>query len=121
MISKAFVWWLIIATIVLLGGFYGVSLVTHIPVVLYIATVAFAVMTFLLYKNILQANEKSPRRFVTAFMASITVKLLVTASFLGIYIYFNKDQKVPVALGMMVVYVVNLIVLVRNLTSKVSS
>ena len=51
MISKAFVWWLIIATILLLGGFYGVSLMTHIPVVLYIATIAFSVMTFLLYKN----------------------------------------------------------------------
>lgn len=121
MISKSFILYLVVVTLVLLAGFYGASLIMSIPTVLYFVVVGFAVLTFFLYRNILNANEKSPRRFVTAFMASITIKLLVTATFLGVYIYFNKETKAPVAIGTAIIYFAHLALLVRSLTNKLSN
>jgi hypothetical protein len=105
MIGKTFYPWLIATAAVLLTGIYGLSLVMTMPIVLYIAVVFFGLLTVVLYRNILQANEKSPRRFVTAFMGSVTIKLLVTLAFLAIYLYFDRVNKVQVALGFFVIYI----------------
>jgi uncharacterized membrane protein YobD (UPF0266 family) len=106
---------------VLLTGIYGLSLVMTMPIVLYVAVVFFGLLTVVLYRNILQANEKSPRRFVTAFMASVTIKLLVTLAFLGIYLYFDRVNKIPVALGFFVIYIAYTIVLVKSLTTHLGN
>jgi hypothetical protein len=90
------------------------------PIVLYIAVVFFGLLTVVLYRNILQANEKSPRRFVTAFMGSVTIKLLVTLAFLAIYLYFDRVNKVQVALGFFVIYIGYTIVLVKSLTTHLN-
>ena len=91
-----------------------------LPVALYFSVVGFGALTFLLYRNILKANEKSPRRFVTAFMGSVSIKLLVTALVVGVLIYFDKAHKAQLAVGMMVIYVAYTVVLVRSLTNKLT-
>ncbi|MEZ4798660.1 MAG: hypothetical protein R2809_02550 [Flavobacteriales bacterium] len=121
MISKSFTLFILVLTIVILSALYVTGLMIPIPMVLYFVAIGFGVMSYLLYRNILTANEKSPRRFVTAFMASITIKLLVTATFLGIFIYFNKEQKVPVAIGTAIIYFAHLFLFVRALTNETKS
>lgn len=86
-----------------------------LPSVLYLVCLAFGILTTVLYAYISKSASRSASRFVTAFMASVTVKLLATAAFLGVYIYFFKVQKVPVALGTFVIYVVYTVLLIRFL------
>lgn len=121
MMSKSFTLFILVLTIVILTALYITGLMVPVPLTLYFVAVGFGVMSYLLYRNIISANEKSPRRFVTAFMASITIKLLVTAAFLGIFIYFNKEQKVPVSIGTTIIYFAHLFVFVRALTNEMKS
>ena len=86
-----------------------------VPTVMYYVPFGFAILTAALYANVLKASAPSAQRFVTAFMAAVTTKLLLTASFLGVYIYNFKMQKVPVALGTFIIYVAFTILLVRYL------
>jgi len=121
MISKSFYWWFAAATLVLLSAAYGLSLVKTVPVLLYIAIALIGGLSWLLYRYILKENEKSPRRFVTAFMASVTIKLLFTAGLVGVAVYFDKENKIVLALGMFVIYIVYTLVMVRSLTSEVTN
>ncbi len=75
-----------------------------LPTALFFAVIGFSILVHLLYNNAVDALNKSPQRFVTAFMASVTIKLLATASFVGVLIYFNKADKAAIALTMVVVY-----------------
>lgn len=121
MISKSFYMWFIAATVVLLTGAYGLSLVKTVPVMLYVAIALIGGLSWLLYRYILKENQKSPRRFVTAFMASVTIKLLFTAGLVGVAVYFDKENKIVLAIGMFVVYVAYTMVMVRSLTSQVTN
>jgi predicted Kef-type K+ transport protein len=120
MISKMFYVWLFVAAGMLLVAMFLLQQPLDLPVALYFSVVGFGVLTFLLYRNILKANEKSPRRFVTAFMGSVSIKLLLTALVVGILIYFDKAHKAQLAVGMMVIYVAYTVVLVRSLTHKLT-
>lgn len=120
MISKMFYVWLFIAGAVLLVTMFLLQQSLDLPLALYFSIVGFGVLTFLLYRNILKANERSPRRFVTAFMGSVSIKLLLTALVVGVLIYFDKPHKAQLAIGMMVIYVVYTFVLVRSLTQKLT-
>jgi hypothetical protein len=121
MISKSFYMWFIAATVVLLSAAYGLSLVKTVPAMLYVAIVLIGGLSWLLYRYILKENQKSPRRFVTAFMASVTIKLLFTAGLVGVAVYFDKENKIVLAIGMFVVYVAYTMVMVRSLTSQVTN
>lgn len=112
--------WFIAATVVLLSAAYGLSLVKTVPAMLYVAILLIGGLSWLLYRYILKENQKSPRRFVTAFMASVTIKLLFTAGLVGVAVYFDKENKIVLAIGMFVVYVAYTMVMVRSLTQKVS-
>jgi hypothetical protein len=120
MISKMFYVWLFMAAAVLLVAMFLLQQPLDLPVALYFSVVGFGALTFLLYRNILKANEKSPRRFVTAFMGSVSIKLLLTALVVGVLIYFDKAHKAQLAVGMMVIYVAYTVVLVRSLTNKLT-
>jgi hypothetical protein len=85
------------------------------PKVMYYVPFAFGLLTIALYSNVRTASAKSASRFVTAFMSAVTMKLLLTAAFLGVYIYNFKSEKVPVALGTFVIYVMFTVLLVRYL------
>lgn len=119
MISKSFYMWFIAATVVLLSAAYGLSLVKTVPVLLYAAIGLIGGLSWLLYRYILKENQKSPRRFVTAFMASVTIKLLFTVGLVGVAVYFDKENKIVLAIGMFVIYIAYTLVLVRSLTSEV--
>lgn len=120
MISRMFYLWLVIAGLALLAACYFLQTPLDLPVALYVSVVGFGLLSFFLYRNILKANEKSPRRFVTAFMGAVTIKLLLTAAVVGILIYFDKAHKTQLAVGMMVIYLVYTVVLVRSLTKELS-
>lgn len=121
MISKTFYVWLSIAGLAMLAACYFLQKPLDLPVALYASIIGFGLLSFFLYRNILKANEKSPRRFVTAFMGAVTIKLLLTAAVVGILIYFDKPHKIQLAVGMMVIYLAYTIVLVRSLTKEMSS
>ena len=121
MISKSFYMWFIAATVVLLSAAYGLSLVKTVPAMLYVAILLIGGLSWLLYRYILKENQKKPRRFVTAFMASVTIKLLFTAGLVGVAVYFDKENKIVLAIGMFVVYVAYTMVMVRSLTSQVTN
>ncbi len=120
MISKMFYVWLVVVAAILLLSIFLLQNILNLPIALYFSAIGFGVLTFLLYRNILKANEKSPRRFVTAFMGSVSVKLLLTALVVGVLVYFDKPHKAQIAVGMMVIYVAYTFVLVRSLTQEVS-
>ncbi|MFN8698368.1 MAG: hypothetical protein ACK500_13630 [Flavobacteriales bacterium] len=85
------------------------------PKVMYYIPFAFGLLTIALYSNVRMASAKSAPRFVAAFMSAVTMKLLLTAAFLGVYIYNFKSEKVPVALGTFVIYIMYTVLLVRYL------
>lgn len=76
------------------------------PAVVYFMIAAFALLTWAIHGYVLQANEKSPQRFVAHFMGSITVKLFASVAFLTIYLYLVKSHKIEVALSLLVTYMV---------------
>jgi hypothetical protein len=92
-----------------------------VPVAMYYFIPAFGLMSFLLHQNVLRSNAKSPQRFVAAFMGATTIKLLVCAAFLGIYIYQKPEFKVQMALGVFAVYITFTIALIWSLTKVVRS
>lgn len=74
-----------------------------------------ALLTAMLHAWIVRSSARSPQRFVTAFMGAVSVKLLATALFLGIYLLFHREQKVPVALGTFAYYVIFTVLLIISL------
>lgn len=77
----------------------------YMPPVNYIFVLIFGLLTVRIHKWLLDANEKSPKLFVTYFMGSISVKLFLTLIALFIYIYLNREERVEVALSFFVTYV----------------
>jgi hypothetical protein len=112
--------WLVVVAALLVVSIFLLQGPLDLPIALYFSAIGFGLLTYLLYKNILKANEKSPRRFVTAFMGSVSIKLLFTALVVGVLVYFDKPHKAQIAVGMMVIYVAYTFVLVRSLTREVS-
>lgn len=80
---------------------------------------SFALLSFLLYKNILRSTAKSPKRFVAAFIGAVSIKLFACAIFLAIYMYNKGEGKVIVALGTMAIYIVFNVLLMRFLMAAV--
>lgn len=78
----------------------------NFPVVVYIFVGVFALLTIGIHNLLMSANEKSPQRFVTYFMGSVSAKLFLTLIFLLLYLYFNRDERVVVALSVFATYVV---------------
>jgi hypothetical protein len=68
--------------------------------------------------SVAQANQKSPARFITAFMGGVSIKLLITAASVGIFAYLNKEQKVEIALIVGIVYIIYTIILVSSLLKQ---
>lgn len=95
----------------------------HIPLISYIFLGLFAIITFLIHQWLIAANQKSPQQFVTFFMGSITLKLFFTVTLLFVYLYLNREQRVPVALSFMTTYllftVIEVVSLYKLMVSKV--
>ncbi len=87
----------------------------EIPFVNYLFLLLFAAITFLIHQWLIAANRKSPRQFVTFFMGSITLKLFLTVTLLFVYIYLNRDERIPVALSFMGTYLLFTVIEVVSL------
>lgn len=98
-----------------LFGFNHLLPNVQIPLVSYIFLGLFAIITFLIHQWLVAANQKSPQQFVTFFMGSITLKLFFTVTLLFVYLYLNREQRVPVALSFMSTYLLFTVIEVVSL------
>jgi hypothetical protein len=94
---------------------YFSSLKWNIPLTFMAVPVVFAVLNIVMYKWVKGAVEKSPMRFVNAFMATVTVKLLFTAAVVAILIVLYPSSKAPLALGTFFIYIGVTVILSRAL------
>lgn len=83
-----------------------------VPMIIFGVVPGYTMLTTLLYMRMRAASAKSPQRFVTSFMASVTIKLMVTAAFLAIAISLHKEEKVPIALWTFATYIAFTVLLV---------
>ena len=94
---------------------YFSSLKWNIPLTFMAVPVVFAVLNIVMYKWVKGAVEKSPMRFVNAFMATVTVKLLFTAVVVAVLIVLYPASKAPLALGTFFIYLGVTVILSRAL------
>lgn len=94
---------------------YFSSLKWTIPLTFIIVPVVFAALNVIMFKWVKGAVEKSPIRFVNAFMATVTVKLLFTAAVVAILIVLYPASKAPLALGTFFIYIGVTVILSRAL------
>jgi hypothetical protein len=106
--------WAALNAMILFGLNYFLPNV-QIPLVSYIFLGLFAVITYLIHQWLVAANQKSPQQFVTFFMGSITLKLFFTVTLLFVYLYLNREQRVPVALSFMSTYLLFTVIEVVSL------
>ncbi len=65
-----------------------------------------ALVTTIGHLWILKATGQNMRRFTTAFMASVTLKLMVYLTFMLVYLLLNKSQVIPFVLTFIVFYII---------------
>jgi hypothetical protein len=109
----------IVAVIMAVGTYFYISQFSA-ALTLSLISVPIYMALVVMYINwsVTKANEKSPARFITAFMGGVTIKLLITAASVGIFVYLNKGQKVEVALMIGIVYIIYTIILVSSLLKQ---
>ena len=95
---------LVLWTLLYLSSLFSSNL--DFPAVVYIFIGVFGLLTIGIHNLLMSANEKSPQRFVTYFMGSVSAKLFLTLIFLLLYLYFNRNERVVVALSVFGTYVV---------------
>lgn len=85
-------------------------------------TTLFAAMNFLFVRILKKADEKSPRRFITAFTGVIGIKLMVALIFTLLYLLLVKVENFTVVIGLFIAYMTFTIVLIRfTLKSRTES
>ncbi len=86
-----------------------------IPLTFMIVPVVFAILNVFMFSWVKGAVEKSPTRFVNAFMSTVTIKLLFTAAVVAIFIVLYPASKAPLALGTFFIYLGVTVILTRAL------
>jgi len=94
----------VVFALVCMSAIYFSSLKWNVPLVFEVVPVLFVVLNVLLYKWVQAAVAKSPAKFVNAFMTAITLKLLFTASVVGVLIVIFPASKAVLALGTFFIY-----------------
>jgi len=64
-----------------------------------------AVVTTIGHLWVIRAADQNPMKFTTAFMASVTLKLLVYLFFMLIYLLFDHTQVISFMLTFIVLYI----------------
>lgn len=97
----------VILTAILGAAIWALSTYTemHIPEVLYIVVLGFFAISLMLFKSLLKGHEKSPSRFVTAFMGAVSIKMLATMIFLAVYLYLNSEHRIETAMSVFIIYI----------------
>jgi len=112
---KKFIFPNVVFALLCMSVIYFSSLKWNIPLTFMAVPVVFAVLNIVMYKWVKGAVEKSPMRFVNAFMATVTVKLLFTAAVVAILIVLYPSSKAPLALGTFFIYIGVTVILSRAL------
>lgn len=105
----------VVFAFVCMSAIYFSSLKWNVPLVFEVVPVLFLVLNVLLYKWVKASVAKSPAKFVNAFMTAITVKLLFTASVVGLLIVLFPESKAVLALGTFFIYVGTTLIFSRAL------
>ena len=64
-----------------------------------------ALVTSIGHLWIVKAAGQNTRKFTTAFMASVTLKLMVYLSFMLLYLLFDRSQVIPFVLTFIIIYI----------------
>lgn len=79
----------------------------------------FAILNLFFIRMLKQANERSPQRFITAFLGVVGIKLMSAMVFLLIYLMVVKDAPVlPLTGALFVAYMSFTILLIRAVLKK---
>ena len=114
---KALIVAAILVIVEFIVGYYNVA---SIPWSLYAMTFLFAVLTILIYRSLSKSNKENPQKFVTSFMGALGIKLFASLIFITVYLFVGEDEyKIPMAIGLMIVYSVNNVILLRQLTMEI--
>ncbi len=65
-----------------------------------------AIVTTIGHLWIIHASEQNTMKFTTAFMGSVTLKLMVYLFFMLIYLWIDRSQVVPFVLTFMILYLI---------------
>lgn len=94
---------------------YFSSLKWNIPLLFLVVPVLFAALNVFMFKWVKAAVEKSPMRFVNAFMATVTIKLIFTSILVGLFILLYPQHKAFLALSTFFIYLIATILISREL------
>ena len=98
-----------------MSAIYFSSLKWTVPLTFMLVPLVFAVLNVFMYKWVKGAVEKSPMRFVNAFMSTVTIKLLFAAAVVAVLIVLYPASKAPLALGTFFIYIGVTVILSRAL------
>lgn len=88
------------ASMLLSGNILGF----HFPLISYLFTFGFAILTTLLHLWLVKTHNTNPDMFVSYYMAGVFIKMMFTLVPLFGYLYFYPEDKAPVALSFLVTY-----------------
>lgn len=81
--------------------------------------VGFAALNLFFIRMLKKANQRSPQRFITAFLGVVGIKLMSAMVFLLIYLMIVKDAPViPVTGALFIAYMSFTILLIRAVLKK---
>lgn len=66
--------------------------------------VIFISLSVIVHSMLLKASKKRPMRFSTDFMLATMLKLFIYSSFVGIFIYFDRESMKPFVISFMAMY-----------------
>lgn len=104
--SKQFFIYTVSLTVLLTAIMYlsGHTVGFHFPLISYLFTWGFALLTTLLHGWLTKTHASDPDMFVSYFMAAVFIKMMFTLVPLFAYLYFYPEEKAPVALSFLVTY-----------------
>jgi drug/metabolite transporter (DMT)-like permease len=74
----------------------------------------YLVANFLFFNMMLKSHRKNPKRFVSSFTGVISLKLFGTTFFLLLYMFFNREDFLPVVVATVVSYLTFTVVLISS-------
>ena len=84
--------------------------------------IIFPTVSIIVHNMLLNASKKRPAQFNLAFMKSFMIKLFVYSAFIGIMLFFNKENYVPFILTTLFMYssytAFDTVILLKDLKNK---
>lgn len=87
----------------------------RIPLVLHFFNLGYYIFTLFTHRQLIRSKEKPGAAFITVFMGSVTFKLLLTMAALGLWLYFVKEDRAIVGIGVFPLYIAYMVLEVVDL------